>query len=331
MRRNSIADILQAPLSPPFQKAHELLESTPIFPPWNLSSGFDPQRSITSILNQDLRTPAIDQIYRHLWLAGLPRAARPLHRQILLGRAIIITENPNEHLVWNATRIFIKPLPEYILSYDFWLTDGGSLIHDQSLYHSACGFLLSYCWLISTKSDLVIAHNTHLLPVSITWEKWAPFVTDLLTVIDPESVDTVSKRYHFGELRLSRLNLIYRFAPGVFSTQNFMRGFMSEPLWTKAFLERNFAWLFSVFGFVTIVAGSMQVGLGTHSLQGSEGFQRASVVFTAASLLGAVASVLLVGSVWGFLTVYHVIRAKKNLQVVRKRRIERQNSRPESV
>jgi hypothetical protein len=282
---------------------------------------------VSKFLDQDLRTPALDKIYSHLWLAGLPKAARPVHRQILLGRTIIITENPNEHLVWNATRIFIKPIPEYLLSRDFWTTEGNALIQDRPLYQSACGFLLSYCWLICTKSDLAIAQDVRLVSSSITWEAWALFVTDLLTNIDPDTLDAVSKRYHFGELRLSRLNLIYRFAPGMFSGQNFMRGFMLEPLWTTAFLERNFAWLFSVFGFVTIVAGSMQVGLGTDSLHGSGKFQSASVGFTVASLIGAIASVLLVGIVWGFMTVYHVLRAKENLKIVRKRRIDRQNSR----
>lgn len=313
--------------APPFKKNHELQKSWPTFPPFYANSGFSPQRSVPTILDQDLRTPALDKIYAHLWLAGLPKAARPVHRQILLGRTIVITENPNEHLVWNATRIFIKPLPEYLLSYDFWMTEGSALIQDRSLYQSALGFLLSYCWLICTKSDLAIAQDVQLVPSSVTWEEWVLFVTDLLTSVDPETLGTVSKRYHFGELRLSRLNLIYRFAPSMFSVQNFMRGFMSEPLWTKAFLERNFAWLFSVFGFVTIVAGSMQVGLGTDLLHDSGKFQRASVVFTVASLIGAIASVLLVSVVWWFLTVYHVMRARENLKIVRKRRLDRQNSR----
>lgn len=302
-------------------------EIPPSFPPFHASSGFNPQRCISTILDQDLRTPALDKVYPHLWLAGLPKAARPIHRQILLGRTIVITENPNEHLVWNATQIFIKPIPEYLLSHDFWTRKGSFLIQDRSLNQSACGFLLSYCWLICTKSDLSIAQDVQLVPSSITWEAWALFVTDLLTNIDPETLDTVSQRYHFGELRLSRLNLIYRFAPGMFSGQNFIRGFMSEPLWTKAFLERNFAWLFSVFGFVTIVAGSMQVGLGTDSLRDSGKFQNASVGFTAASLIGVIASVVLVSLVWGFLAVYHVLRAKENLKIVRKRRLDRQNSR----
>jgi len=304
-----------------------LQKSRPPFPPFQGSSGFNPQRPVSTILDLDLRTPALDKIYAHLWLAGLPKAARPAHRQVLLGRTIVVTENPNEHLVWNATRIFIKPLPEYLLSHDFWTTEGSALLRDRPLYQSACGFLLSYCWLICTKPDLAIAQDVRLVPPSVTWEEWVLFVTDLLTSIDPETLDTVSKRYHFGELRLSRLNLIYRFAPSMFSSQNFMRGYMSEPLWTKAFLERNFAWLFSVFGFVTIVAGSMQVGLGTDSLHGSGKFQRASVGFTVASLIGVIASVLLVSVVWGFLTVYHVMRAKENLKIVRKRRLDRRNSR----
>lgn len=268
------------------------------------------------ILSQDLCTSSLDRIYRHLWLAGLPKAARPLHRQKLLGRTIVITENPNEHLIWHASRIFIKPLPEYLLCHEYWMTQGNILTQEESLYRFACGFLLSYCWLICTKSDLAIARDCHLLPPYIKWEEWVYFVTDILTAIDPDTLESVSQRYHYGELRLSRLNLIYRLAPDVFSVHNFIRGFMSEPLWSKAFLERNFAWIFSVFGFVTIVASAMQVGLGTRWLQGSSRFQGASVVFTAGSLVLAAASVVLVGSVWGFLTIYHIFWAKKNLKAV---------------
>ncbi|KAJ5820320.1 hypothetical protein N7474_005911 [Penicillium riverlandense] len=246
--------------NPPFRKEHELQNIIPIFPTYHAKTGFNPQRPILDILNQELRTPSIDKIYSHLWLAGLPKAARPLHRQNLLGRTIVITENPEEHLIWLSTRIFIKPLPEYLLCHEFWMTKGSILTQDQSLYQCACGFLLSYCWLICSKSDLAIAHSSHLLPSSITWEKWIPFVTDILTNIDPETLHSVSPRYHYGELRLSRLNAIYSFAPDIFTMHNFVHGFMAEPSRSKAFLERNFAWLFSVFGFITIVASAMQVG-----------------------------------------------------------------------
>ena len=35
--------------------------------------------------------------------------------QCLLGRGIVITEDPNEHLMWHETRIFLKPLPTFLL------------------------------------------------------------------------------------------------------------------------------------------------------------------------------------------------------------------------
>lgn len=95
---------------------------------------------------------------------------------------------------------------------------------------------------------------------------------------------------------------------------------MAEPLRSNAFLGRNFAWLFSVFGFITIVASAMQVGVGTSWLQGSDGFQGASVVFTVASLMGAAASVVLVGAVWGFLTIYNIVCARRYLMAVQRSR-----------
>jgi hypothetical protein len=43
-----------------------------------------------------------------------------LHRQRVKGREVIVTEEPRLHLVWIHNRIFIKPLPRYLLSYAFW-------------------------------------------------------------------------------------------------------------------------------------------------------------------------------------------------------------------
>ena len=271
-------------------------------------------------ISEDISTKAIDKIHSYLWLAGPPKEARPLHRQKMLGRAIVMTENCNEHLVWHPTRMLLKPLPEYLLSHDFWVTEGRFLIEEEELYQSACGFLLSYCWLICYKSDLDLAHDLRILPSSITWDKWVSFVHDILTNMDTEGLGNVSKRYQFGELRLSRLNMIYRIAPVVFSWRNFVRGFISESSSSKAFLESNFAWLFSVFGFVTIVGSSMQVGVGTNFLGASSGFQGASVVFTVGSLLVAAGSVVFVALVWGFLMVYHISWARTNLRSVQRQR-----------
>ena len=43
-----------------------------------------------------------------------------LHRQRVKGRHIIITEEVRLHLVWIHDRIFVKPLPKYLLSHVFW-------------------------------------------------------------------------------------------------------------------------------------------------------------------------------------------------------------------
>lgn len=68
----------------------------------------------------ELRTGHLDEVNSYLWLAGLPKCGRPLHRQQLLGRQVIITEDPNEHLVWHERRIFIKPLQMFLVDLDCW-------------------------------------------------------------------------------------------------------------------------------------------------------------------------------------------------------------------
>lgn len=114
----------------------------------------------------ELRTAYLDEIKAYLWLAGLPNCGRPLHRQQLLGREIIITEDPNEHLVWHETRIFIKPLPIFLVDLDCWT---GKICKTKQLYEAACGFLLSYAWLIRYESDLRIIREKGLVPDFIHW------------------------------------------------------------------------------------------------------------------------------------------------------------------
>ncbi|PYH91311.1 hypothetical protein BO71DRAFT_401476 [Aspergillus ellipticus CBS 707.79] len=188
-------------LKPPYTRENQLCASPIHLPAYLPDLDLRPRSQVTEDLEHDLHTHRLDRMSSHLWLAGLPKAARPLHRQTRLNRQIIVTETPTEHLVWHETRIFVKPLPEYLLSHDFWST----LSADRTLHASACGLLLSYCWLICTKSDLSIAHSAQLIPAHITWESWTSFAADFVAHIDTQSLQDVSPRYHFGELRLSRL------------------------------------------------------------------------------------------------------------------------------
>jgi len=73
-----------------------------------------PQPNI-EFLEQELLVKRINRVQDWLWACGRPMPARPLHYQILLGRNITITENMELHLVWSKDRIFIKPIPLYLL------------------------------------------------------------------------------------------------------------------------------------------------------------------------------------------------------------------------
>jgi hypothetical protein len=60
-------------------------------------------------------------VLNHLWFAGGKHPAGPLHYQISIGRNIVITERMDLHLLWaNDGRIFIKPLPRFLLDSGFW-------------------------------------------------------------------------------------------------------------------------------------------------------------------------------------------------------------------
>jgi hypothetical protein len=45
---------------------------------------------------------------------------RPLHYQQAASREIVVVEKMDLHLVWEPNRIYLKPLPRYLLSHSFW-------------------------------------------------------------------------------------------------------------------------------------------------------------------------------------------------------------------
>ena len=76
-----------------------------------------PQATL-EFLEKELLVQRLNAIQEHLWACGRPMPARPLHTQVLLKRNIVITENMELHLVWASGRIFVKPIPLYLLDPD---------------------------------------------------------------------------------------------------------------------------------------------------------------------------------------------------------------------
>ncbi|KAF2727048.1 hypothetical protein EJ04DRAFT_452133, partial [Polyplosphaeria fusca] len=122
---------------------------------------------------------------------------------------IITAEEPRLHLVWIHNHIFIKPLPRYLLSQAFWekyLEKGSGRpgSSQSNICKAATGLLRTYHYLIQHESDFHIAQqdNLRLIPKKVDWASFCRFISELNRIKD----SAVSKRYCYGELRLTRLN-----------------------------------------------------------------------------------------------------------------------------
>lgn len=266
----------------------------------------------TKFLKHDLDVSRLTKIEPYLWLAGMRRAARPLHRQVMMDRDVVITEQADLHLTWRGPRVYIKPLPSYLLDVDFW---NRNICPDIDLFESAKGFLLSYVWLVCNESDFQMAidnsNHPRLLPEGITYKQWSSFIADFIKDDQFKDMEQINPRYRFGELRLGRLNSIYRIR---YCTQHFIRGYFYGYHEYGTFLENNFAWIVTFFGYIAIVLTAMQVGLATKQLVDNDAFHDASFGFTVFSIVSPLAAVGGIGIVIIITAVDNVIKAANHEQ-----------------
>ena len=238
----------------------------------------------------------------------------------MIERQIFVTEQADLHLVWYESRIFIKPLPDYIFDHQVW---SDTICKNPTLHASSCGFLLSYVWLLCYPSDLKVAIEIGLVSSEVSWNDWTTFVDSFLSNFDYEALDSVNKRYRYGELRLSRLNTIHRFIH-IFESGRLLRGYAYGYNRYSVFFERNFGWILLVFLDITLILTAMQVGLGTNKLQQNQAFQQASYGFAVFSIVLPVVVVGVGLLLFSCFFVYHLLATrtfakgrKKDRQVVR--------------
>ncbi|KAF1950991.1 hypothetical protein CC80DRAFT_496291 [Byssothecium circinans] len=271
-------------------------------------------------LEKELEVPRLNKIHDHLWLAGRPMPPRPLNYQVAASRAITVTEDIHLHLVWESGRIFLKPLPRYLLSSAFWIKNlvcqqprdncpcftnpivqpgnpvpiANPPCRRRDLYRCAYGLLLSYTALIQYESDYHLAKDQHLLPDGVEWQSWRKLSWELLEH-SPQNTVRVNKRYQFGELRVGRLNKIHH-ARGLlrFRLVELMRGYKFEFATYAQQLEDYLAPILAATAYILLVLTAMQVGLGTDTLRESLPFQRASYGFTVFSIFAPLILVAIV-------------------------------------
>ena len=273
------------------------------------------EEDLQTYLEGDLDVDGLTKIHKHLWFAGLPQCARPLHHQLMIDRKITITERADLHLLWHDDCLYLKPLPDYLLSYGIW---EAALVKDRILSENAKGFLLSYLWLIRQKSDFLIAQGENLISKDLTWEHWTTFVTAVFSNVVSDSFDGISPRYLYGELRLGRVNLIYRLCHNTRSPKTLIRGHFYGYHTYSSFIGQNFAWVLTVIVYITIVLTAMQVGLATSELQSSHMFNRASYGFTVLSIMAPLGIVFVLLLVLLILIIYNLDYAIKKRSVTRK-------------
>ncbi|PQE03306.1 UDP-N-acetylglucosamine transferase subunit ALG13 protein [Rutstroemia sp. NJR-2017a BBW] len=196
----------------------------------------------------------LNEIHSHLWSAGRKDNINALHHQKVLCREVILSERSDLHLVWFDRIIYIKPLPLSFLNYNFVHT---VVVPDPILYGYTIGFLYSYIMLIQHVSDLCLAHELNLISKQVDWKSWRDFRTTFLANMSSGRLlkTSMNKRFEYSELRLARLNHIYRFS---------FRGlkyFTTHREYTTYLQEYTAAGI-TLFAFVTVALTAMQVVVG---------------------------------------------------------------------
>ncbi|KAK1974059.1 hypothetical protein LZ30DRAFT_741592 [Colletotrichum cereale] len=289
----------------------------------------DPLELLLQCLDEETRLDRLDKVYQHLWLAGRPMPPRPLHYQRTLDREIYITEKLDTHLVWCEGRIYIKPLPRFVLASCFWTETLSckSCCYSQEqnlavpVQHEcprerlnqcrarAWGLLFSYAGLVPSCSDFHIAKANDLLPEDLQWPKWRSIVA--LVLGDTHLYKSIDRRFQYGELRLNRLNKIY------FYWQTPGKGYIARWNQYGSFFRDNFGFLASTITYIAIVLTAMQVGLAT-KLQGSAAFQSASYGFTIFAILGPLVALGLIMVAFLYLFASNWVYARNYLNEKKK-------------
>lgn len=260
------ATTLSSTAEPPFALAHQLTSSHRALSghPWTLAHN---RSTVLDLLDREFCSWELDRVAPKLWWMSKQDSASisPLHRQAVKRRTVVVTEDPKLHLVWIYDRIFIKPLPHYIVSFDFWkcylssnsLRSAHTKPQQSRIRRAVLGYLRTYIYLIQYESDFRMAQNTGLclIPSNITWEQFCNFASDLSRI----SNEDVSERYLYGEIRLTRLNF---YAPLLLHKSHFQR----VEYQYGTYFSRFYAPLLFLIGVVSIILSGLQVALAAEQV-----------------------------------------------------------------
>ncbi|OIW25764.1 hypothetical protein CONLIGDRAFT_582661 [Coniochaeta ligniaria NRRL 30616] len=200
-------------------------------------------------------------IRKMLWLIAVHGAPRSLYYQKFLRRDIVLTEELDLHLVWAKSRIFVKPLPDFLLNYDFW---EANISCEPHLHRAACGLLYSYCGLIRFDHDLQVAQECRLVNANLDYRAWTEFARTILPNLNPKDSNTMDTRFQYGELRLNRLDTIYRYSLHK-SVSSIFQGFPHALTESYVPYMDQYNNAVSAFGVIVIILSAFNLSLSARS------------------------------------------------------------------
>ena len=244
------------------------------------------ETKILKFLERDLCYDHLNRLYPLFWLVATQRSDHisALHEQIVRGREIIVTEDPGLHLLWYHNRVFIKPLPPCLTSHAFWKE---FLCRESSaeLRKAALGYMRSYFHLIKCQSDINVAKEKKLIIIGKDLDDEA--LLRFLYSFEPVSDSEVTRRYHYGELRLSRINFYIKFYE--------CRLYYRKMHWEYSdYLSSFVAPLAFIFALVSAALSAMQVVLAAQPSDGNQTDHWQA--FTSVSQWSAVVFLLLIAT-----------------------------------
>jgi hypothetical protein len=223
----------------------------------------------------------------------------------VLKRELVPTIDASLHLVWTSQKRYIKALPRYITAdcfYDRYLAP-------SRVYGPALGLIFSYMALVPTELDFEIAHESHLFCQGYKWEEWKALTRRILDDYPDKTIyERIPKRYVHGELRLSRLDKMYRYRYG-----NLLHGYSALLGNTRYvdFFAENLKFVTATTVYTALVLTAMQVGLGIDALKDNQSILRASYGFTVFAILSPIVAVGFVLGVAAFMFLGNWVSTKK--------------------
>ncbi|KAJ7023621.1 hypothetical protein C8F04DRAFT_1193258 [Mycena alexandri] len=222
--------------------------------------------AVPDYLHKTLFTSDLDRIAPHLWIIATQSSSSitPIHEQLVLGRTIVVTEDVHLYLLWYHDKVFLKPLPPYLLCAAFWdvhlIPPGPSAysplpVEHIAFHRAAAGLIRSYAHLVHSDIDFHLAVQHGLLPASAPPDSFARFIARFSGLPD----NAVAPRFRFGEMRLSRLN---SWAPILLHRMEYV----DLTRQYEEYLARYFPVLLFVFGVIAVLLGAMQVALAVEAL-----------------------------------------------------------------